>query len=64
MGKPIASGKSDIMMTIRVNEAQREAVKSQAEKKNLSQSWYLMELVEQDLKKDEDEKATLVEHVE
>ena len=59
MIKPISNDKSSITMTIRVNEAQHKAVKSQAEKKKMSQSWYLMDLVEADIKKDEQQ--TLVE---
>ncbi len=52
MDKPISPAKSNITMTIRVNEAQQKAVKEQSEKKNLSQAWYLMSLVEKDMKQD------------
>jgi hypothetical protein len=52
MEKPISPAKSNITMTIRVNEAQQQAVKEQSEKKNLSQAWYLMSLVEKDMEQD------------
>ena len=52
MNKPISPAKSSVTMTIRVNEAQHRAVKAQSEKKNLSQAWYLMSLVEEDLKRE------------
>lgn len=52
MDKPISPAKSNVTMTIRVNEAQHKAVKEQSEKKNMSQSWYLMSLVEDDIKRE------------
>ncbi len=50
--KPIAQGRSTKTVTIRLNEGQLEALKEQAKKKQLSQSEYLMLLVEEDIKKD------------
>lgn len=52
MDKPISPAKSNVTMTIRVNEAQHKAVKEQSEKKNMSQSWYLMSLVEDDINRE------------
>ena len=50
--KPIAQGRSTKTVTIRLNEGQLEALKLQAKKKQLSQSEYLMLLVEDDMKKE------------
>lgn len=49
MGKPIAEGKSSRTLTIRVNEAQLDTIKKQAEKKQISQAHYLLGLVEKDI---------------
>lgn len=53
MDKPISPAKSDVTMTLRVNKAQLAAIKEQAAKNGLSQSYYLTHLVEQDIKKNE-----------
>ena len=53
MGKPIAEGKSDKTLTIRVNEAQLNAIKEQAEEKQISQAHYLLDLVEKDIENKE-----------
>jgi predicted DNA binding CopG/RHH family protein len=49
MSKPIGDGISNKTLTIRLNEAQLEAVKSQATSQKISQSTYLMKLVEKDI---------------
>lgn len=49
MGKPISEGKSDKTLTIRVNEAQLNVIKEQAEKRQISQARYLLDLVEDDI---------------
>ena len=53
--KPISPSRSKITMTLRVNEAQKNAVKKRAAELDVSQSWYLMHLVEEDLKRQEAE---------
>ncbi len=52
MSTPISEGKRDKNLTIRVNEGQLRAIKLQAEKYHVSQSNYLMSLVEKDILKD------------
>lgn len=49
--KPIAQGRSTKTLTIRLNEGQIKAIKEQAYKKQLSQSEYLLTLVEEDINK-------------
>lgn len=49
--KPIAQGRSTKTLTIRLNEGQIKAIKEQAQKKQLSQSEYLLTLVEEDMNK-------------
>ena len=49
MRKPLSEGKSSRFLTIRVNEAQLAVIKKRAQELDISQTQYLLELVEKDI---------------